>query len=35
MTAQMATEMTSPSLALSGALHTRVVDAGEAVDDGY
>ena len=35
MTAQIATAMMSPSLALSGALHTRVVDACEVVDDGY
>ena len=35
MTAQMATAMMSPSLALSGTLHSRVVDAGEVVYDGY
>ena len=35
MTAQMATAMMSPSLALSGTLHTRVVDACEVVYDGY
>ena len=33
--ARMATAMTSQSLALSDALHTRVIDACEAVDDGY
>ena len=35
VTARVAPAMTSPSLALYGALHSRVIDAGEAVDDGY